>query len=245
MNNETKRKLSALGIPELAEAIEKQEENTTLFMPMSFDERITMAVDYLYQAKYNDKIQRRIKAAKLRYDSACIEAIDFSTRDIKEAQIKELASCSFIDICTNIIIQGFTGAGKTFLGCAIGKEACKKDIKTLYIRLPDLLLAKDEYSLLHREKKYLSKLAGYKLLIIDEWLINDITQDDIQFLFELLELRYDKSSTIFISQYKTEDWHARLGGKLHADAIMDRIVHNSITIESGNVNMRERTHQSK
>ena len=111
--------------------------------------------------------------------------------------------------------------------------------------MPDLLLQKQEYSYLHKEKYYLNKLGSYKLLVIDEWLINDITQDDIQFLFELLEIRYDKSSTIFVSQYKTADWHKRLGGSLHADAIMDRIVHNSITIESGSVNMRERIHNHK
>ena len=91
---------------------------------------------------------------------------------------------------------------------------------------------------------YLNRLASYKLFVIDEWLINDLTQDDIQFLFELFEIRYDRSSTIFVSQYKTADWHTRLGGSLHADAIMDRIVHNSITIESGNVNMRERVHKT-
>lgn len=243
MNNETKRKLNALGIKELAEAVELQEENTSKYLPLSFDDRLTLAVDYLYQAKYNEKIQRRIKSAKLRYDSASIEVVDFTSRNIDEKLIKELGSSSFIDICTNIIIQGFTGSGKTFLSCAIAKEACKKDIKTLYIRLPDLLQIKQEYSVLHRDRKYLAKLAGYKLLVIDEWLINDISQDDIQFLFELFEQRYDKSSTIFVSQYKTEDWHARLGGSLHADAIMDRIVHNSITIESGNVNMRERIHK--
>ena len=68
--------------------------------------------------------------------------------------------------------------------------------------------------------------------------MNDLTQDNIQFLFELFEIRQDRSSTIFVSQYKTADWHTRFGGSLHADAIMNRIVHNSITIESGNVNMR-------
>lgn len=243
MNNETKRKLNALGIKELADAVELQEENTSKYLPLSFDDRLTLAVDYLYQSKYNEKIHRRIKSAKLRYDSASMEVVDFTSRNIDEKLIKELGSSSFIDICTNIIIQGFTGSGKTFLSCAIAKEACKKDIKTLYIRLPDLLQIKQEYSVLHLDRKYLAKLAGYKLLVIDEWLINDISQDDIQFLFELFEQRYDKSSTIFVSQYKTEDWHARLGGSLHADAIMDRIVHNSITIESGNVNMRERIHK--
>ena len=69
--------------------------------------------------------------------------------------------------------------------------------------------------------------------------MNNLTQDDIQFLFEWFEIRNDRSSTIFVSQYKTADWHTRFGGSLHADAIMNRIVHNSVTIDSGNTNMRE------
>ena len=61
---------------------------------------------------------------------------------------------------------------------------------------------------MHRDRIYLNRLASYKLLVIDEWLINDLTQDDIQFLFELFEIRYDRSSTIFVSQYKiTDDIH--------------------------------------
>ena len=119
MNNETKRKLTALGIKELAEAIEIQEENTSKYLPLSFDDRLTLAVDYLYQAKYNEKILRRIKSAKLRYDSAALDSVDFTSRNIDESLIKELATSKFIDICTNIIIQGFTGSGKTFLASLV------------------------------------------------------------------------------------------------------------------------------
>ena len=95
MNNETKRKLTALGIKELAEAIEIQEENTSKYLPLSFDDRLTLAVDYLYQAKYNEKIQRRIKAAKLRYESAAIDAVYFTSRNLDELMIKELGNSSF------------------------------------------------------------------------------------------------------------------------------------------------------
>ena len=58
-------------------------------------------------------------------------------------------------------------------------------------------------------------------------------------LLELLELRYDTGSTVFCTQYAKKDWHQRLGSGVHADAIMDRIVHNTIWIETGTYNMRE------
>ena len=66
-----------------------------------------------------------------------------------------------------------------------------------------------------------------------------MSEDDIKFLYELFELRYGKKSTIFVGQYPTTEWHERLGGGVHADSILDRIIHNTIIIESGNTNMRE------
>lgn len=71
------------------------------------------------------------------------------------------------------------------------------------------------------------------------WLLDDLSEEEQHFLFELMERRHDGTSTIFCTQYRREDWHARLGGGVHADAIMDRIVHNAVWIETGNMNMRE------
>ena len=85
----------------------------------------------------------------------------------------------------------------------------------------------------------MNKLANYSLLVIDEWLIFNLSDDDIRFLHELFELRYNRASTIFVGQYPVKDWHTRLGGDAHADSILDRIIHNSVTIESGSTNMRE------
>lgn len=77
------------------------------------------------------------------------------------------------------------------------------------------------------------------LLIIDEWLMDDISEEEQHFSFELIERRHDEASTIFCTQYKKEDWHSRLGGGVHADAILDRIVHNAIFVETGSMNMRK------
>jgi len=87
--------------------------------------------------------------------------------------------------------------------------------------------------------KLLKKYSGYGLLILDEWLLNDLSKEEQHFLFELMERRHDYTSTIFCTQYRMEDWHERLGGGVHADAIMDRIVHNAVWVDSGKMNMRE------
>lgn len=143
------------------------------------------------------------------------------------------------------MFQGFTGSGKTYLSCAIGKEACKLEVRTRYIRLPDLLIEWDQATFKSQGvTKLVNKYANFGLLIIDEWLLNDLTDEDLNFIFELIERRHDTHSTIYCTEFRKGDWHQRLGGGLHADAILDRIVHKSVWYETGQMNMREFTAQN-
>lgn len=140
----------------------------------------------------------------------------------------------------NVVFQGFTGSGKSYLGSALAKQACTMRIRAHYIRMPDLeeawIQAADKPQ---GQAKFLKKYAAYTLLVIDEWLLDAPSQQMRSMLLELLERRYDTTSTVFCTQYAKKDWHQRLGSGVHADAIMDRIVHNTIWIETGEYNMRE------
>ena len=89
------------------------------------------------------------------------------------------------------------------------------------------------------QTKFLNKYASFTLLVIDEWLLDHPDESMRSMLLELLERRYDTASTVFCTQYAKKDWHQRLGSGVHADAIMDRIVHNTIWVDTGNHNMRE------
>ena len=239
INDETRRKLRELNLSEVISVLELQ-QNDINTVTLSFDERFQRIVDYLYQEKYNSKIQRLIKLSKFRVPKAEVNNIYYHERGINRNTIQELSSCQFIDGNMDVIFQGFTGSGKTYLACALGKQACKQQIRTRYIRLPDLLMEHDEATMIiQSNRKLLKKYCGYGLLIIDEWLHDDISEDEQHFIFELIERRHDSTSTIFCTQFRKEDWHARLGGGVHADAIMDRIVHNAVWIEAGNINMRE------
>jgi len=141
---------------------------------------------------------------------------------------------------SSIIFHGFAGSGKSYLACAIGRQACMQGIRTRYIRIPDLLILRDEASLAKQGiSRLLKKFSSYKLLILDEWLLDSLSDEQQHFLFELIERRHDCSSTIFCTQFKKDEWHARLGGGVHADAMMDRIVHNAIWVFSGTLNMRK------
>lgn len=239
MNDETRRKLRELNLSEMITSIEIQSQDIA-YTSLPFDDRIQRLVDYLYQEKYNSKIQRLIKLSKFRLSKAEVNDIYYIERGIDRKTMQELSTCQFLEIHSNIIFQGFTGSGKTFLACAIGRQSCKQRIRTRYIRIPDLLMERDEATIKsHGIPKLLKKFSGYELLILDEWLLDDLSEEEQHFLFELMERRHDNTSTIFCTQYRREDWHSRLGGGVHADAIMDRIVHNAIWVETGNMNMRE------
>lgn len=239
INNETRRKLEELNLSELIQAIEIQAKEAA-YQTLPFEERLQLMVDYLYQEKYTNKVKRLNKMAKFRYPQAVIEDIYYTDRQLDRNKILSIATCQFMSNNTNIIIDGFTGSGKTFLACAIGKAACKQGYRTRYIRMPDLLQMHDEASTtVTGVAKLIKKFEGYTLLIIDEWLIDELSRQQEHFLFELMERRHTDKSTILCTQYRIEDWHNRLGGGIHADAIIDRIVNNSIHIYSGELNMRK------
>lgn len=239
IDNETIRKLRQMDLIELVDALEIQEmDNDT--RQLSFDERLQLGTDHLYQEKYNKRVNGLIKRSKFRIQNATVSAIHYDKRDIDRQTLNELATCSYINHQRNIIFQGFTGSGKTYLACALGREACKREIRTRYIRLPDLLIERDEATLKPKGvTNLITKFSNYSLLVIDEWLLDDLSEDDLKFLFEIIERRYDSGSTIYCTQFRKSDWHKRLGGGVHADAIMDRIVHNAVWFDTGQLNMRE------
>lgn len=243
INDETRRKLQELNLEEMINAVEIQNGQPTCHN-LSFEERFQLMVDYTYQEKYTNKVKRLTKMAKFRFPQASVDNIYYTERHLDRQKILGLSSCQFISTNTNLIFQGFTGSGKSYLACAVGKEACRLGYRTRYIRLPDLLQLHDEASVtIDGVAKLLKRYEGYPLLILDERLLNDLTGQQEHFLFELIERRYTDHSTAFCTQYKLEDWHDRLGGGIHADAIIDRIIHNKAQIYAGDINMCEHNSQ--
>ncbi|MFB9075228.1 MULTISPECIES: ATP-binding protein [Citricoccus] len=241
IDTETKRKLREMGAATLLEALEAQDE--TLVMGLGFEDKIRLAVDEAHSSFNHAKVEGLIRRAGLRYPNADLRRLDLLTeRGLDQGVIAQLGTCSFIDRQQNVVFQGFTGSGKSYLGCALAKQACQHRIRAHYIRMPDLeeawALAKDKPL---GSTKFLKKYAAFTLLVIDEWLLDHPDESMRSMLLELLERRYGNTSTVFCTQYAQKDWHQRLGSGVHADAIMDRIVHNTLWIETGSYNMREHT----
>ena len=241
IDTETKRKLREIGATCLVFSLETQDD--TLTLGMVFEERIKLAVDDAHAAFTHGKVEGLIRRAGLRYPNADLRRLDLlEQRGLDRGVIAQLGTCQFIDRQQNVVFQGFTGSGKSYLGCALAKQACLHRIRAHYIRMPDLAeawhLARDKPQ---GQMKFLRKYAAFTLLVVDEWLLDPPDESMRSMLLELLERRYDTTSTVFCTQYAKKDWHQRLGGGVHADAIMDRIVHNTIWIDTGNHNMREHT----
>lgn len=239
MNIELKKKLMSLELTDLALAIEKQENDASL-VDKSFDERISILAEEISTIRYNKLVAKLIVNANFKYSSANLNTIDAELRGVSKDTINNLGELNFINTATNIMIVGPTGSGKTYLGCALGVEACKNTYRTYYIRMQDLTRKIDDFSSSPLKLKvFLKRLANYKLLIIDEWLTNKPNERDLRFIYELIDMRSDVYSTMLITQFDIDTWHDRLLGGQHADSIMDRLLSNHYEMPSSQNNIRK------
>ena len=148
INEETRRKLREINLGEAIKGLEVQQADpATIALP--FDERMQRLVDYIYQEKYNGKIQRLIKSAKLRFPQANRQGVIYASRGLNRDLIENLFSGQYIGLHQSVILQGFTGSGKTYLACALGKEACLNHVRVRYVRLPDLLMEYGDSTVVH------------------------------------------------------------------------------------------------
>lgn len=241
LDNNTVCKLHEMKLSVMATAFQNQlGENN--FRDMSFEERFGLLVDSEWTARKNNRLRRLIKNADYALPGACLEDIEYhADRHLDKALITRLSTCNYVQECHNIIILGATGSGKTYLANAFGMTASRNFYTVRYVRIPDLL---GELAIARAEGSYRKVIKHYKqvrLLILDEWLLYPLKEIEARDLLEIVEARYKKASTIFCSQFEVGGWHQKIGEATLADAICDRIVHDSYTIViGGEDSMRKR-----
>lgn len=246
INESTNSKLVEMHLSAMADAFILQSSDPAM-KDVPFDDRFGLLVDAEYTSRKNNRFKRLIKKAELEQPDASIAGIDYhSGRKLNRDLINKLACCEYISDFRNIFITGATGSGKTYLACAFGLAACKRYYTTKFVRMPDMLIELQEAREHGDFQKVLSKYTRPVLLIIDEWLLIKLNDNEVRNLFEVISKRRKHSSTIFCSQYREEGWYTQLGGEgTLADAIMDRISYDSykINIESidptKDISMRE------
>jgi len=207
---------------------------------LTFEERFGLLVDREITERESRRLTTRLRQAKLR-QTACIEDIDYRhPRGLDKALMARLTTCQWVREHLNVLITGPTGIGKTWLGCALGHQACRDGLTALYLRLPrflqELPMAKGD----GRYGKLLTTLAKTDVLILDDWGLAPLTDENRRDLLEIVDDRHDRRATIITSQLPVEHWHDALGDPTLADAILDRLVHNAYKITLQGESMRKR-----
>jgi DNA replication protein DnaC len=235
---QTLEKIRALKLSGMLEGIKEQEEIRG-YSKMDFEERLGFLIDREYSGKEERRLRSRIKQAKMK-QQACVEDIDFkSRRNLNKSEFLKLSQCKWIKERRNLIITGPTGVGKSYLSCALGHKACLNNLKVQYVRLPRFLV---ELGVSRGDGSYLKlikSLMKVELLILDDWGLSKFTEEQRKDFLEIMEDRYEARSTIITSQLPVSSWHQVIGESTVADAILDRLVHNSYRVELEGESMRK------
>jgi len=234
-------KLNDLHLGAMAKEFERQVSDPAC-QSLSIEDRIAIMVDLQWRCRKDSRVDRALRKAKLGIPGACVEDILYNAdRKLDKGLIIKLASCAYIADSRNICLTGASGAGKTFIACAFGNSACRNTLSVAYVRLPELL---NELAVAKAENNYQTAISHYKkvrLLILDEWLLYSLRISEARDLLEIIEARSSAgASMIFCSQFDPKGWYEKIGDPTLADAVCDRIIHNSFRIHiEGNDSMRK------
>ena len=220
-------KLKEMALYGMANAFVEQQTKTDLGT-LEFDERFSLLVDAEWMRRHNKRLQRRLKEAKLRLTQACTEDVDAgAARGIEKAQLHKLATCGFVDEHMNVLVTGMSGTGKSYLACALAQQACRKGYRAIYRRASRLY---DELAIAKADGSYarvLVRLARIDVLVVDDFGLGAMREQDRQAFLDVLEDRYGNRSTIITSQLPPANWHEYINDATTADSICDRVIHNA------------------
>ena len=206
----------------------------------TIDQFTSLLIDSEWDERHNRRIERSIKNARFHYKSN-IESLNFEvSRNLDRTLILRLADCEFVTKNQNVLITGSTGVGKSFLGTALGYQACIEGFKVSYFNTSKLFaklkIAKADGSYL----KELAKLQRQDVLILDDFGLQALDGQNRITLLEIIEDRHNNGSIIVTSQIPVQGWYDIIGEKTIADAILDRLIHNAHRIELSGESMRKK-----
>jgi len=227
MMEQTIEKLVTMKLFGMVNAYEEQKKQPDM-KGLSFEERFSLIVDQESLFKDNKRLSRLLKMAEFRIKDACLENINYKAgRSLEKKEVMELSRCQWIKDNLNVLITGPASAGKSHLACALGNKACREGFSVKYYRVPFLFEFLTQSRIDGSHLKVLDRISHFDLLILDDFGLSPLSPDERKDFLEIVEDRYDCRSTIITSQYPVEHWHELIGDPSVADAILERIVHNS------------------
>ena len=240
LTNATIDGLHTLRLPGMARGLVEQREHAD-YDALGFEERLAMLVDRELTERHNRRLDRMLKAARLRV-AATIEGIDFARpRGLERSQMLSLAESHWVGSHHCVVIVGATGLGKTYLACALANAAIRRGHSALYLRGPRL---HDEITLARAEgrlPRLMLAWARIDVLLIDDFLLRPLAPDQAADVLEVIEDRVGLRSTIVTSQLPVGMWHEALGEPTVADGILDRLLEKVHRIELRGESMRRGT----
>jgi len=238
LTHPTSEKLQALRLLGMLKALDEQQRMPEI-EDLCFEERLGLLVDREVTERDNRRLSSRLRNAKLRLDAA-VEDIKYRpVRGLDKSLMLALSSCRWIDEHLNILITGATGVGKSYIACALAQKACREGHSVLYFRLPRLLQELGLARVDGRYGKLLATLAKTGVVVLDDLGLGPLTDEQRRDLLEMFDDRHGNRSTIVTSQLPVKHWHEALGDPTLADAILDRLVHNSHRIDLKGDSMRK------
>ncbi|MBP1763245.1 MAG: transposase subunit [Firmicutes bacterium] len=235
----TLEQLTQLKLSGMVQAYRRQIEQPEMDV-MSFEDRFSLLVDHECMVRQNRAMEKLLRKAKLRIN-ACFEDIDYDPkRNIDRLLIQRLATCTWLQQKQNILVSGASGTGKTFMVCAIGNAACRQGYPVNYWRITRLIQEINASKADGSYGKLLNSLRKVNVLILDDFGIQPFTADEAREILEVIEDRNQIGSTVIASQFPVDKWYDILADPTLADAILDRIVHNSHQIVLEGDSMRKK-----
>ena len=229
--------LTALKLPHMAAELQKR-YNQPVFLETGRLELISAIIHEEYAATMASRYASRLKKAKLKGNSCILE----QCKDSKERQyqpcdiVETLSALDFIRSGMNLCIFGASDSGKTYLAKALGAEACR-EFRVAYYHCDELVgdlaaMRKTDYQ---KYKKKLQALTNLDLVILDDFLLHPITEDDeVKGLYDILERRNELSrSCIICSQREPKAWPSMLmEDEVSSNSMLKRVTrHYNVMIE--------------
>jgi DNA replication protein DnaC len=240
LNQQTMDKLYAMRMRGMAEAFTQQQEDPQT-RQLSFEERLALLVDRQWNWRQNRALERRLKEGRL-LGSACVEDIDFrAARSLDKQVVRSLIQESdWVRRHQHIFVIGPTGIGKTFLARAFGQKACRDGFTAHFATAAHLFRELEMARADGSYGKKLRALGQVDALIVDDWVMTPLADNDRRAFLEICDQRYLTRSTLLTSQWPVAKWHAQIGDPTVADSILDRLVHGAHRIELQGESMRKK-----
>ena len=232
-------RLLQLGLNGMVEALEEQRDIADVDQ-LGFDDRLAFMIEREAEDRNHKSYLGHLRQAQLRI-RADIQDVDCRAgRGIARTTLVQLAAGDWIRQGVNLIVEGATGSGKTFIACALAHQACRQKRPVLYRRVSELVSALARARDRGTHERLMRRLAKVSLLVLDDWGLEAFSAEGRRDLLQIVEQRHGRKSILIASQIPVDRWPRVIGEPTIADAVLDRIVHNAYRIELKGESQRKR-----